>query len=223
MAIRSHPWRSVKSSVAKRKALAFSMLSGTMLAATGLAVLADNGVFGSRAEAASTAAYVPDVDSILDSRSPGQRRYGWLLNNKPERLAFSAENPPTERVLSSTRRRPASGSGVPNPEVPLTTLGIVPDTTVPPSDFGESGSFGGIGGPGGTPIVGGIPGPGPGPGGGGGGGGDDTPGNPVTPTPETPVAAVPEPSSWAMLVMGFAALGAFMRRRRSVPIAFTPQ
>ena len=35
-------------------------------------------------------------------------------------------------------------------------------------------------------------------------------------TVETPVGAVPEPSTWAMMLVGFGAIGASMRRRRSV-------
>lgn len=218
MAIRSQSWQNVKAGVAERKVFALSLLTGTTLAGAGLAISLNNGSFGSRAEAAITA-YAPDVESILDSRSPGQRRYGWLLNNKPDRLAFSAEDPPSERVLPATRRRPAGGADVPStPDSPLTTLDFMPDAVVPSSDIGDlavPGAIGGIG-PGSTPIIGGIPGPG----GGGSGGSDNTPGNPVTPTP---VTAVPEPSSWAMLVLGFATLGTFMRRRKSGLVAFNPR
>ncbi|NJC05352.1 hypothetical protein GGQ97_001145 [Sphingomonas kaistensis] len=35
-------------------------------------------------------------------------------------------------------------------------------------------------------------------------------------TVQTPIGAVPEPSTWAMMLLGFGAIGASMRRRRSV-------
>jgi len=35
----------------------------------------------------------------------------------------------------------------------------------------------------------------------------------------TPTAAVPEPATWAMMLLGFGAIGVSMRRRRRVPLA----
>lgn len=217
MAIRSYLWRNAQAAIAGRSLIVCSLLAGVTFVGAGvMAVSSNDSLFGSRAEAATTSPYAPDLDNVLDGRSPGQRRYGWLLNNKPDRLTFSAGDPPSERVLTATRRRPASGPDIPvSLDTPLTLLGIVPDTTGVSPDLGDSivpASFGG--GVGGAPIIGGIAGP-------GGGGGGGTPTEPVIPTPETSVPAVPEPSSWAMLVMGFATLGTFMRRRRSVSIAVT--
>jgi len=42
-------------------------------------------------------------------------------------------------------------------------------------------------------------------------------GNYTPPTSPPPVAAVPEPSSWAMMLLGFGALGSVIRRRRAAP------
>jgi hypothetical protein len=64
------------------------------------------------------------------------------------------------------------------------------------------------GGPGGPPVLSNIPGPG------GGGGGTFTP--PVTlatPQAPPPAEAVPEPASWAMMLLGFALMGGALRRR----------
>lgn len=51
-----------------------------------------------------------------------------------------------------------------------------------------------------------------GPNGGGGGGGGDTPPTLQPPTGPKPPGAVPEPATWAMLIVGFFGLGAQLRR-----------
>ncbi|RYY05240.1 MAG: PEP-CTERM sorting domain-containing protein, partial [Alphaproteobacteria bacterium] len=64
---------------------------------------------------------------------------------------------------------------------------------------------------GGGPITGGIL-----PGGGGGNGGNigGGPGNSGEPgTPISPVSPVPEPTTWVMVILGFAFLGITIRRR----------
>lgn len=161
-----------------------------------------------------------DVDSLLDARSPGARRYGWLTDSKPRRLV----GPPTERVLSSVRPRIAV------PSVPDLPASFAPPATIvdgePVGPAGIPGTIGPDGFPTG-PVGGGNTPTGPGfvpgvvapP-----GGTPNNPGNPDNP-PTTPptnppvqppvIPAVPEPATWAMLVMGFAMLGATLRRRRS--------
>lgn len=83
-------------------------------------------------------------------------------------------------------------------------VGNLPSDSIP----GGAGAPGGAGGgPGGT-----LPGPGGSlPGGGGATPGGTTPGGPVTP----PVSAVPEPASWAMMILGFAFIGGILRRQRN--------
>jgi hypothetical protein len=70
--------------------------------------------------------------------------------------------------------------------------------------------------PGGGPIFGGGPGT-PGTPGTPGNPGTDTPGEnpgtPVNPPPEEPIAAVPEPSTWAMMIAGFGVVGWAIRRQ----------
>lgn len=183
-------------------------LAGGVLVGTGILVTMAGTIGTSPADAAATAAYRPDVESLLDTRSPGGRRYGWLLGTKPDRVA----NGPVERVLSSVRERPAAAPEAPGVAVPLgalgTPFGIAPDA-VPTalSDLAPLGSAG-PGLSGGAPIVGGVL-PGVGGGGGGGTGGGD---NPVTTTPDAPASPVPEPSVWAMLILGLALVGGVWRR-----------
>lgn len=67
-----------------------------------------------------------------------------------------------------------------------------------PGGFGPGGVPGGGGGVGGGSPGGSTP-----PGGGGGGGGGNPP----------PVGAIPEPSTWALMILGFGGIGGAMRRR----------
>jgi len=41
----------------------------------------------------------------------------------------------------------------------------------------------------------------------------------VSPDPGGPVGAVPEPSTWAMMIMGFGGVGSILRRRRALALA----
>jgi hypothetical protein len=97
--------------------------------------------------------------------------------------------------------------------VPQSTFAeVVPDDSVGAAPF-----VGGSAAPG--VVIGGI-GPGVGGGGGGGGGGGPGGGNPGgggdggTVVPPPPVIAVPEPSTWMMMLIGFGLLGAGLRLRR---------
>lgn len=47
------------------------------------------------------------------------------------------------------------------------------------------------------------------------GGGSDKVAGGVPPAPDPPVGIVPEPSTWAMMILGFGGAGAMLRRRRS--------
>ena len=202
----------------KPMATGLALAAATLIGGSALTVALD-GAFGtSSADAAALAAAPLDLDGVLDARSPGHRRYGWLLDTKQARIGFAA-NPdlPSERVLSSTRRRPTP-VGVPGAPVPLGVpngaVDAVPAGGIVPESLAGLGNPGAITGPDG--IVGG---PGLGgvlPGGGGGSGGDNPDGGSgVITTPETPIPAVPEPATWAMLLLGFTTLGAAMRWQRS--------
>jgi hypothetical protein len=136
-------------------------------------------------------------------RSPGRRGSGALLSTKPERKSALADAP-HERVLSTVRQRePASGvppvadnSAPGNPIfdtapdmpaeggiLPGDTGGVVPGDSGPPSDQ----MIGASAFPPPYDFFG-VPGAGS-------------------------VSAVPEPGTWAMMILGFAAVGMALRRR----------
>lgn len=220
--------RNAATAAAKRPAATCFAFAGTVLVGAGVVIaVPESALLDSSADAAATAStYAPDMDSLLDARSPGGRRYGWLLNSKQERPGFAPA--PTERVLPSGRRRPVPGNPIAPPAVPVAPVVGLPGTTAVPGTTGPLGTPAPIpapGGVGGPPFAGGgvLPGPIGSPGGGNPDNPDTgNPTNPNNPTPETPVPAVPEPATWAMLILGFATLGSAMRRRRSL-LAACPQ
>lgn len=199
----------------------------TSLTAFGAVVFGIAGV-GSELPGTSSEAAAPagtfrlgDPDSVFDARSPGGRRYGWLVDTKQPRTGFDV-GPPAERVLTSVRQRPVPpvvpGGGVPVSGYTPGDGTLVPETVGPagetPLDTVVPTNPGGVFIPG-SPIIGG--GTGGGGNGGGGGGTGGTPGgtDPGTTTPIPP--AVPEPSTWAMLILGFFAMGTMLRRRSVTP------
>jgi hypothetical protein len=149
---------------------------------------------------------VETVAAMLADRSPGARPEGALANLKHKRQAALHERalpkirapygPPTAYEALAT---PPIAPIAPLPQAPpfATIAGGPP--VVPP------GNGGGEGGP---PVLSTIPGPG------GGGGGTFTP-PVVLATPQAPPVAVPvpEPASWAMMLLGFALMGRALRRR----------
>jgi len=148
---------------------------------------------------------VETVAAMLADRSPGARPESALANLKHKRQAALHERglpkirapygPPTAYEALAT---PPIAPIAPLPQAPLfaTIAGLPP--VVPP------GNGGGAGGP---PILSNIPGP-------GGGGGFSPPGVLATPqAPPTLAEAVPEPASWAMMLLGFALMGRALRRR----------
>lgn len=150
----------------------------------------------------SSSASLADPLSFIAERSPGEREDLGLLTTKPERTAALV---PEERVLPTERDR--------NPGDSLATVADNPVFGGAPGPP-EAGAFSGEGitpggegsAPGGEEAF--IDGPLAGP----------TPGQPLL-VPNglgpsaTLVAAVPEPATWAMLIIGFFAVGASLRRR----------
>ena len=155
------------------------------------------------------------VASLFESRSPGERAEGALASLKHRRPALH------QRALPKVRRPPINplagivGAAPIPPVIPPVTPGPLYNVVGPPPAVALSPPVG----PGGGSPGGGFPGillPG------GGGGGivipppaitpPDTPVIPVTPvTPVTP--GIPEPSTWLMMLMGFAMIGSVVARK----------
>ena len=194
-----------------------TVASGVLLIALGGA-----GVwFGATGDGLRALQQTNDVLQSFIGRSPGERRGFALLKGKEipaeraDLASLSNDEVPTPQAPGSLFDEPADQSAN------LDTLQIVlpnfadvsepPDadrtSDLPSPSFGNAPRGGGVFAGG---IVGGTGTGGGGPGGGGPGGGD---GILPTPTPTVP-GAVPEPSTWALMLLGYAALGALLRRRK---------
>jgi hypothetical protein len=166
--------------------------------------------------------------SMLSQRSPGTRTTAVLTKAKDKKLAAQ----PSARALGKIRRPefPAAflqalvpGTDYSKVEAPVVLHNSFVGAPLPqlallseaPSVVGGGSSPPGFGAPGGGISV-----TTPGGGGGGGGGGSPPEGSlPITaPTVvvPTPVPAVPEPGTWAMMLLGFALLGRSLRKRASL-------
>lgn len=158
-------------------------------------------------------AALADPLALFAARSPGERGAGALLSTKP--------GGPAERVLSEVRDRdPAAGDPPADPVAPITPDDVAALGNGLPSDGALPGGAGGPGGggaPGGVspffapftpPSFGGAP------------SDPDTPGSPppgppgIVPPPILGgISAVPEPATWAMLILGFFGAGTALRLR----------
>jgi hypothetical protein len=153
---------------------------------------------------------VQTVAAMLAERSPGARPKGALANLKHKRQAVLHEralpkirspySPPTAYEALAAPP-PALAIAPPLQGLPFATLAGGPPMVIPPTNGG------------GPPVLSDIPPPG---GGGGGGGGGFTPPIVTTQTPQlpvTPATPVPEPASWAMMLLGFALIGRALKGR----------
>ncbi len=146
------------------------------------------------------------VAAMLSDRSPGQRAEGALASLKHKRQPALHERAlPKVRQPLSPLAAIVGPPPVPPvealPTTPLYSMVAGPPVALPPVSIIPASSS--PGGPPGSDI------PPPG----GGGGIVVPPGTPTVPvTPVTP--AVPEPNSWAMMLVGFALIGWAVRRDR---------
>ena len=167
--------------------------------------------FGTDDLVRAASAQAQNLAELLAQRSPGERTEATLSKHKPAERALSRIRPPV----------PATDQGVvasaPPPAEDLATIvgGLSP---VAPVDFAAIPAIPPIGA---APPLAAVVGPGPGGGGGilpPGGGIPPEGGGPATfptPQPEIPVdtpSAVPEPGTWAMMLMGFGLMGWRIRR-----------
>ena len=150
-----------------------------------------------------------DLADLLSQRSPGERTQDQLTKH-----ARAADTARTQPKPIRPAVYPAGGNGPsttalidllqPQPvPVEIASADLSPAVAGPPTLGAMLGST-----PGGSITPGG---------GGGGGGGGGTPAVPKT-TPRdviTPVSAVPEPGTWAMMLMGFSLIAWRIRRRPS--------
>jgi len=149
------------------------------------------------------------VAAMLAERSPGQRPSGALANLKQKKSAVEASEAPIGRHVIP----PVAGLM----GAPATPLIIPPVMAAPPLYNVVAGTPpvsiipAAAGGGGGPPILSEIP-----PAGGGIGGVVAPP--PIitqsVPPPPAATGAVPEPASWAMMLVGFATIGGALRRKK---------
>jgi hypothetical protein len=193
----------------------------TALAVAGLIALSTGQTRDLSLSGSSPRELINGIAGLLDARSPGSRTKAELTKSKQSDRALYAPaesvGGETERVLGKTF--PPDTDDLPlgtpeellsqhNPEnqifeVPAGTGDVwelaqtSPDGAIPTSGGSNGGGW----------IIGGSSGGG-GPGGGGVGG--------QPPVPPGPVPSVPEPSTWAMMLLGAAMCGASMRRRNRI-------
>jgi hypothetical protein len=203
-------WAIPSAFIAISLALALALFGGNMIRTGGTA----GGNHGAAATAASRvgseiAAKLrgagSDLLAMLGLRSPGQRSRGELADTKGRRLRPMSHLAPHQRALAKVRP-PRNILRAFVPEVPA-TVDTIPGLAVAPADVGApivTDLLPPVGPPPGGLIFGG--------GGGGGGGGliGSVPPSVIPPVP----SAVPEPSTWALMLLGFGAIGGSLRRAR---------
>ena len=174
------------------------------------------------ANARSSAQSEPSFQTLSDfiNRSPGERGEVDAISGLIKSASLfeqdgSSPLEPSQRALGKIfRPEPFSIAAAQQGPIDFLTgpLGVIgaPGAFDPATDPSSGFPPGGGAGPGGSPVT--FP-PSIAPGGGGGIGGGGGNGGGSVPPP--PVAGVPEPSTWALMLIGFFAAGSGMRRNNS--------
>lgn len=183
--------------------LAAGLSSSTGIAASGaLARIA-------QATANQVGQSVNSVASIFSGRSPGQRPKGILANLKHKRGTALHERalpkirtaPPTTELASLVAPPPVAPAVVPPPVAPLyNAITKSPAAGAPVAQSGPTIFPAMTPAPGGfivPPIIGQV----------------TPPASPIVTPPPPQAPAVPEPSSWAMMLVGFGFIAWLLRRR----------
>lgn len=200
-------------SVIKVSRLQAAVAAGILLAATGGAgygYLSSDPV-----QALSTPS--SDVVDLLGTRSPGPRTVAELTKFNEETGLGDAPLEAAQRALGKVFAAPPGSVGAPGIatfSIPETEALAVPAATLPVGLplFTPVGSAGGIpSSPGAAALL--LPGSAAPP---GGGISAPPPGEGISAPPRAEVPAIPEPATWAMLILGFAMCGAVLRRPRRV-------
>lgn len=201
--------RSVRAAMQRRRRRAFALAASASLA-VGVPLVWSIGPWtgGDLVEAAVSSA--KSLAELLDQRSPGDRTQSALTKTKRVHAAAKLHAlPGLPAVTAQPNAVPAELAAIlSSPPAPaLVPVGLVADQsfmTPPPSLGAIFASAPGGSGPGDSPIA--SPG--------------DTPGPVSFPASEpretVPVpSAVPEPGTWAMMLVGFGLIGWRVRRRRA--------
>jgi hypothetical protein len=143
---------------------------------------------------------------LLDKRSPGERTAAQLTKTKHAKRPVSAVAPPDHQPAAAPLIRKHDFDEVAKLlAAPPPTIDIAPPVEEASADIPTiAGLIGSTPDTAGTSIGGG---------GAAGGGGGGSSSFPASEPPREPVPAVPEPGTWATMLLGFAMLGWRMRRR----------
>ena len=160
---------------------------------------------------------LPSALAILAERSPGERTTAELTKLKKRRLAANATKP-RERALGKifTPQQSALFKAL----TPQAEPALAPVADVIPTSLAPTGIPGFLTPAAEVPPVVVAAGPGGGGGGGGGGGSGGGGGTTTAPPGDVPTvpSAVPEPDTWATMLLGFAMLGFAFRSRRAAGV-----
>ena len=165
-------------------------------------------------------AQTSDAISRFMGRSPGERDETDIIKGKQGKGSLvdrmlgkgAPEEEPEQRALGKIFDTPpeeAIGQLVAPPAEPM-ALNTDPGNIAPLGPLARVPGGPSPGFPGGISTI--VP---QGPGG-------QTPGQPSEPEPPPPVNAVPEPGTWALMILGFALCGAALRRRNTAAAGTMP-